>query len=282
MKLFKIFQNTGCMKILINSIAAALFGVLITAPINAQVTNRNPDELQKIDVQEHLGDVIPLDLEFTDHNGEKVTLEKYFNQGKPVLMTLAYYECPMLCTLVLNGMRKSADSLNWTPGEEYQMITVSIDPREGADLARAKHEAYIESMQKDIAPEGWAFLVAEEDQSRTLADALGFQYYYVEDKDIYAHPAVSYVLTEEGKITRYLYGIDHNRREMRLALLEGSQGKVGSTADKILLYCYQYDPNADGYVLLAQNVMKLGGALTVVILGSVLGVFWWREKKHKA
>lgn len=282
MKLLNKCIRTRRMKSLFTCIVTALLVVLIAAPMYAQVSNKNPDELQKIDVQEHLGDIIPLNLEFTDHNSEKVTLEKYFNQGKPVLMTLAYYECPMLCTLVLNGMRKSADSLKWTPGEEYQMITVSIDPREGPDLARAKHEAYIESMQKDIDPEGWAFLVADGEQSRKLADALGFQYYYVEDKDIYAHPAVSYVLTEEGKITRYLYGIDHNRRDMRLALLEGSQGKVGSTADKILLYCYQYDPNADGYVLLAQNVMKLGGALTVVILGSVLGVFWWREKKHKA
>ncbi len=282
MKLCEKFSYNVSMHSFILTVVLLFSAVFVTVPVEAQISNRNPDELQKIDVQEHLGDDIPLDLEFTDHNGEKVTLEKYFKQDKPVLMTLAYYECPMLCTLVLNGMRKSADSLSWTPGEEYQMVTVSIDPREGADLAQAKHQAYIESMQKDIDPEGWAFLVAEEDQSRKLADALGFQYYYVEDKDIYAHPAVSYVLTSEGKITRYLYGIDHNKRDMRLALLEGSEGKVGSTADKILLYCYQYDPNADGYVLFAQNVMKLGGALTVVILGGVLGVFWWREKKHKA
>ncbi len=254
--------------------------IMMTAgPMFGQVANRNPQSLQKIDVKEQLGDTIPLDLTFTDHNGEQVTLEKYFHQEKPVLLTLVYYECPMLCTLVLNGLRKSVDSLAWTPGEEYQMVAVSIDPRETAELAGSKQKLYRESLNKQISENGWAFLVGEESQSRALADALGFQYYYVEDKDIYAHPAVSYVLTENGAITRYLYGIDHSRRNLKLALLEGAEGKTGNTADKILLYCYRYNPDKEGYVLFAENVMKLGGAATVVILGSILGAYWWKETR---
>jgi len=257
--------------------------IMVTNPTTfAQNTSTNPQSLQKIDVNEHLGETIPLDLQFTDHNGEQVTLEKYFNQDKPVLLTMVYYDCPMLCTLVLNGLKASVDSLDWTPGEEYQIVAVSIDPRETPELAAQKHDAYIESMQKEIDGESWAFLVGEESQSRALAEALGFQYYWVEENEIYAHPAVSYVLTDEGKITRYLYGLDHKKRDLRLALVEGGQGKVGNTADKLLLYCYQYDPDSEGYVLFAENLMKLGGALTVVILGSVVGTFWWRETHNKS
>ncbi len=255
--------------------------IMTNTTIFAQTTDQNPQSLQKINVNEQPGDTIPLDLQFTNHHGEQVALRKYFQQGKPVLLTLVYYECPMLCTLVLNGLRKSVDSLAWTPGEEYQMVAVSIDPRETAALARSKHEAYLGSMEKQVSGDGWVFLVGEESQSRALAEALGFQYYYVEENDIYAHPAVSYVLTENGKITRYLYGIDHQQRNLRLALLEGAQGTVGNAADKLLLYCYQYDPDAEGYVLFAENLMKIGGAFTVVILGSVLGVYWWKETHKK-
>ncbi|MCF7805857.1 MAG: SCO family protein [Candidatus Marinimicrobia bacterium] len=265
------------------TLALVMIGILslaIADPVSAQISAKNPQELQKIDVDEHLGETIPLDLEFTDHNGNTVTLEKYFRKDKPVLLTLAYYECPMLCTLVLNGISKTVDSLSWTPGKDYQIVTVSIDPRETAELAKAKHDLYLEQLDKQVSGDDWAFLVGEESQSKKLADALGFNYYYVEDKDIYAHPAVSYVLTEKGKISRYLYGINFKKKNLRLALTEGSEGEVGTITDKVLLYCYQYNPDADGYVLVAENVMKLGGALTVVILGSVLGVFWWREK-HK-
>lgn len=259
----------------------ALLGILLIVfgtHSYAQISGKNPQELQNIDVNEHLGETIPLDLQFTDHNGNEVTLRDYFGQEKPVLLTLAYYECPMLCTLVLNGVRDTADSLSWQPGEDYQIVTVSIDPRETPSLAESKHDMYLKSMEKNIPGDSWAFLVGDESQSKKLAEALGFNYYYVDKKDIYAHPAVSYVLTDQGKITRYLYGIKIPKRDLRLALTEGAEGRVGSTVDKVLLYCYQYNPDKDGYVLMAGNVMRLGGAVTVVILGIFLGIFWWREK----
>ena len=260
---------------------ALIFGmvVILADRASGQATASNPESLRQINVQEHLGDTIPLDLEFTNHRGEQMTLDQYFHGEKPVLMTLVYYDCPMLCTLVLNGLRDAVDSLSWIPGEDYQLVTVSIDPRETADLAKAKREVYVNSLNTQVRADGWAFLVGEESQSRRLADALGFRYYYDEKKDIYAHPAVSYILTESGKITRYLYGIKVRKQNLRLALLEGARGKVGSAVDRVLLYCYQYNPDEEGYVLMAGNVMKLGGGLTVLVLGTVLGIFWWRERK---
>ncbi len=261
-------------------LVALLIALFQSTPARGQMTDYSPASLQKIDVQEHLGESIPLDLTFNNHHGEEVTLGEYFNRDRPVLLTLAYYECPMLCTLVLNGIRNVADSVSWIPGEDYQIVTVSIDPRETPELARTKHEVYLKSLDKQVHDDSWVFLTGSGDQSRQLADALGFRYYYVEEKDIYAHPAVSYVLTESGRISRYLYGIDIQKRDLRLALAEGAEKKIGNPVEKVLLYCYQYSPDKEGYVLMAGNVMKLGGALTVVILGTVLGIFWYRERKR--
>lgn len=278
-------MNTGVNRIMnscVSRVALALLMLWIfpTVPVEGQTTNYNPESLQKIDVHERLGETVPLDLTFTNHHGEEVMLGEYFEKDRPVLLTLAYYECPMLCTLVLNGIRDVADSVSWQPGEDYQIVTVSIDPRETHELARAKHEVYLKSLDKEVHGDSWVFLTGSADQSRKLAEAVGFQYYYVEEKDIYAHPAVSYVLTETGKISRYLYGIDIRKRDLRLALVEGAEKRVGNPVEKVLLYCYQYSPDEEGYVLMAGNVMKLGGGLTVLILGTVLGVFWWRERQR--
>jgi len=249
-------------------------------PARGQIADQTPPALQQVKVEEHLGQTIPLDLQFTDHTGQPVTLDTYFHQGKPVLLTMVYYDCPMLCPMVLNGLRQSVDSLAWAPGDEFQMVAVSFNPRETPALAREKHDRYVNSLRQPVDGNSWAFLVGEESQSRALAQALGFRYHYVPEKQMYAHPAVSYVLTEDGKITRYLYGINHRKRDLKLALLEGAQGKIGNTMDRLLLYCYQYDSDAGGYVLFAENLMRLGGALTVVILGSVIGRYWWKET-HK-
>lgn len=245
--------------------------------VMGQIADKTPRALQQVKVEEHLGQTIPLNLLFTDQGGQQVTLDKYFHHGKPVLLTLVYYDCPMLCPMVLNGLRQDVDSLSWTPGEEYQIVTVSFNPRETPDLARLKQDQYVGSLSRPVKATAWAFLVGEESQSRQLAQSLGFQYHYVPETKMYAHPAVSYVLTEDGKIVRYLYGISHKQRDFKLALLEGSEGKIGSTVDKLLLYCYQYDPDKGGYVIFAQNLMRLGGLVTVVILGSFIGTYWWRE-----
>ena len=259
--------------------AALVFFTVV--PATGQIADYNPPELREIDVIEHSGDMIPLDLVFTNEYGDTVRLNDYFNQGKPVLLTLAYYECPMLCTLVLNGLSDGVQGLGWPPGDKFGMITVSIDPSESSQLAAGKKKIYLDNLSLPVKDEGWAFLVGEESQSKALADAIGFKYFYDEKTKQYAHPAAAFVITEDGRISRYLYGIEYKPRDLKLALMEASAGKIGSTIDRIILYCFHYDPQAGGYVVFAANVMKLGGGLTLLSLVIFLGVMWMRERRKK-
>lgn len=257
--------------------------ILITAftfSVLSQVVQESTPELEGIDVIERLGDQIPLDIEFTNDKGDLITLDKYFNNGKPVILVMAYYECPMLCTFVLNGLTDVASQLSFTPGNEYQIVTISIDPKETARLARVKKETHIEALNKNGAEKGWDFLVGKEESSIRLSDALGFKYYYDEERDEYAHPAVVFVLTEEGVISRYLFGINYPEKDLRFALMEASTGNIGDVFDKFLLYCFHYDPEEKAYVLFAGNVMKIGGVLTVLFLGIVLITLWRRESNR--
>jgi protein SCO1/2 len=256
--------------------------ILTVSNIFAQVVQKEVPELQGIDVVEHLGDYVPFDLIFTDDAGKTVRLGDYFNQAKPVLLILGYYECPMLCKLVFNGVSDGVRELSWQPGKDFQMLTVSINPLETHELAAAKKKNYVEALGRAGARDGWAFLVGDESQSRALADAVGFEYYYDESRDLYAHPAVIFLLAEDGKITRYLYGIQFPEKDLRLGLLEASEGKIGSTMDRIILYCFHYDPDARGYVLFAGNVMRLGGVVTLIALALLLGLLWMRERRRKS
>ena len=251
------------------------------AGLRAQLVQKDDPNLKGIDVIEHTGETIPLDLNFTNSDGKSVVLGDFFWEGKPVLLTLAYYECPMLCTFVLNGLSKGLADLELTPGEDFQVITISIDPKETADLAALKKKNQTGAVGKAFPEDGWVFLVGPGENSRKLADALGFQYYYDEERDEYAHPAVSFVLSDKGMITRYLYGIEFREKDLRLALLEASEGKIGDAFDRILLYCYHYDPDAGGYVIFAGNVMRIGGVITLILLISLLGIFWRREVRKK-
>lgn len=255
--------------------------MLLAVNIQSQVIKENDPDLNKIDVIEHSGEFIPFDLSFIDDRGDSVTLGDYFNNGKPVIMILGYYQCPMLCNLVFNGLVKTARELKWSPGEEYQIVTVSINPNESWEMARDKKQNYLAALDKPSADSGWSFLVGSEDQSKKLADALGFQYFYVEDQDQYAHPAVVFLLTEKGKISRYLYGIEHNQMDLKFAIQEASEGKVGNTFEKLILYCFHYDPDAKGYVVIAGNIMKLGGLFTMIILAIAVTTMLRRERFKK-
>jgi len=244
---------------------------------SAQVVLDSVAELQGIDVVEHAGDTIPLNLAFTDDQGKSVSLNDYFHKGKPVILTLSYTNCPMLCTVLLNGLTNGVRELEWRPGAEYQMVNVSIDPLETVELTLQRKKRYLESVGPMQSNGGWAFLVGSEENINTLADAVGFKYYYDEDKKMYAHPAVVFLLTEDGVISRYLYGIQYTPQDLKLSLLEASEGKIGTTIDRIILYCYHYDPEAGGYVVLAGNIMRLGGLVTLVLLAVFLGTYWARE-----
>jgi len=248
--------------------------------VSAQVVLEKQGQLARIDIVEHLGDTIPLDLSFTADNSVPVELQEYFRAGKPVVVVLGYYECPMLCNLVFNGLTNAMAGLKWTPGEEYEVITVSIDPGETVQLAQAKKANYTQKLNKEGAEKGWHFLVGADDQSSALAEAIGFEFFYDEGRDEYAHPAAVYILTEDGVISRYLYGIEIDPKDLRLALLEASDGKIGSTVDRLILYCYQYDPLSQGYVVFAANVMRIAGAVMVVLLALFLGTLWVRDRRR--
>ncbi|SYZ72600.1 Electron transport protein SCO1/SenC [Candidatus Zixiibacteriota bacterium] len=250
--------------------------------IFAQAVRNDISELRKMDVVEHPDARIPLDLTFVDDSGKTVTIGDYFNQGKPVILDMAYYTCPMLCNLVMNGIAQGVKQINLLPGRDFQIVTVSIDPRDSVSLAAAKRANYLKSIGKPGIDAGWRFLTGPAENSKALADALGFEYYYDEAKGQYAHPAVIFVLTADGRISRYLYGIEFKPNDLRLALLEASEGKIGNTVDRILLYCYHYDPEAKGYVLFAANVMKLGGLITLVLLTAILAFLWIREHHKKS
>ncbi len=258
-----------------------VFIAIVQSHSMAQVVRDSVPEMQKIDIVEHLGETIPLDLTFTNDAGEVHQLDDYFHQGKPVVITMAYYNCPMLCSMVLNGLSDGIRGLSLTPEEDFNVLTISINPNETAELAGAKRYRYLENLGEQGKNNGWRFFVGAESQSRTLADALGFQYYYDEDRKEYAHPAGAFILTEDGKISRYLYGLEFKSRDLKMALLEASQGKIGTTLDRLILYCFHYDPNAKGYVVMAGNVMKLGGVGTLVILTIFLSILWGRERAQR-
>ena len=259
-----------------------IFLMGINSSLNAQVVNKNPAELQGIDIEEHLNRDIPLDFHFIDDHGDSVTLSDYFHQQKPVILIMGYYSCPMLCGLVMNGVSEVVKKIPLTFGTDYRIVSVSIDTAETDVIATAKKKQHLEQIGVPVTSDGWMFLTGDGSQSRGLADAIGFKYYYDEKKEMYAHAAVITVLTEDGKISRYLYGIEYNPNDLRLALLEAAQGKVGNTIDRIILYCYHYDPQAGGYVIFAGNVMRAGGAFTLVAVALFVGILWIRDRRKKA
>lgn len=248
--------------------------------IMAQIVQDDPEALRGIDVEEHLNEFIPLDLEYTADDGRPVKLKKYFIDDRPVILIMGYYSCPMLCNLIMNGFSEGVRQLAWLPGKEFQIVSVSIDPSETELLASAKKANYIKVIGKPGIDKGWDFLTGPEDRSRALAEAVGFKYYFDEDQDMYAHPAVLVVLTGDGRISRYLYGIEYKERDLRLALVEASEGRIGSTLDKIILYCFHYDPDAGSYVIFAENIMRLGGAITLILL-AILLISLWLKERHK-
>ncbi len=261
---------------------AAIVWLAAVVPSSGQALRDDDPALKGMDVEERLGDTIPFDVNLVNDRGDSVTLGQYFGDKKPAVLVMAYYTCPMLCNLVLNGVSDAIGAMPLAPGKDYRVLTVSIDPRDSVALAAAKKKNYLAELNRDGADSGWTYFVTSADQSKRLADAIGFKYYYIEDKDQYAHPAVITVVSPAGVVSRYLYGIEFNPRDLRLALVEASEGKIGTTVDRILLYCYHYDPDAGGYTLLAFNVMKLGGVLTLVLLVLFLGVFWIRESRRRS
>jgi len=247
----------------------------LTGPV--QNIGVRPELLKEVGIDQKLNDVIPLGLTFRDENGNPVKLSQYFGQ-KPVLLSLVYYNCPMLCTQVLNGIDRSLRYVPMDIGKDFEVVTVSIDPSESPKLASAKRDLYVGIYGRPGAAEGWHFLTGDESQIKQLANAAGFRYAYDADSKQFAHASVIMILTPEGKISRYFYGIQYPSRDVRLGLVEASEGKIGSPVDQILLFCYHYDPITGKYGLLVSRVIKAGGLLTMLAIGVLVLVL--RRGEH--
>jgi protein SCO1/2 len=240
-----------------------------------------PQELQGVDIEDKRGARVPLELRFVDSLKRAGTLRQYFPGDRPVILNLGYFRCPMLCGLVTNGLLEGMKELDWNPGEEFEVLTISIDHKETPELARLKKQGYMQEYGRAAAAQGWHFLTGDKEDIELLAQTVGFKYRYDPETQQYAHAAGIVVLTPSGKVSRYLYGIEYPAKDLRLALLEASEGKIGSLADRVLLSCFKYDPERRRYTLAATNLMRFGGGLTVVILAAILIPKWIRDNRRK-
>jgi protein SCO1/2 len=238
-----------------------------------------PGLLKDVGIDPKLNQSIPLDLKFKDETGKTVELRRYFG-AKPVILSLVYYNCPMLCTQVLNGLERSFKELSLDLGKDYTVVTVSIDPTERPALAEAKQQLYTGMYGRPGASEGWHFLTGDEPQIKQLANAVGFRYAYDPDSKQFAHASVIMLLTPEGKLSRYFYGIKYPARELRLGLDDASEGRIGSPVDAVLLFCYHYDPATGKYGIVISHVIQIAGGLTILAVGGL--IFFLSRREHYA
>ena len=236
--------------------------------------------LRDVGIEQRLGQPLPLDAIFQDESGRAVRLGQYFGK-RPVVLVLAYYNCPMLCTQVFNGLVSALRVLTFDAGKEFEVVAVSFDPRDRAPDAAAKKKAYVDEYRRPGAAMGWHFLTGGAAPIERLTRAAGFRYRYDETTGQFAHSTAIYVATPEGKLSRYFYGIEYAPRDLRLALVEASNRRIGSPMDQILLYCYHYDPRLARYSAAIMGVVRLGGVAAVLILSTFLTIMWRRDRRRE-
>ncbi len=239
-----------------------------------------PPQLEKVEITEHLDARLPLELQFLDSEGRQVRLGQYFDGRRPVILTLNYSNCPQLCSLQLNGLVEAMRQMSWDLGDKFQVVTVSIDPRESHQRAGLTRQKYLRQYGRPGTSEGWHFLVGREENIRRLADTVGFGYAYIPQENQYAHLAVLIICTPDGRVARYLPGIKYDRQTLQLSLLEASEGKIGSPMERLLMYCFHYDSQSHRYSLAAMRLMRWGAGGVLVALSGVL-VYYWRRELRK-
>jgi len=256
-----------------------VMGWMVT-PVDGQ-ESRSPafQVLDEVRIEQRIGEQVPLDLAFTDATGTPVRLGDLL-KDRPVILSMVYYECPMLCTQVLNGLLSSVRSMKFEIGDEFDIVTVSFDPDEGTELASAKKASYVESYGRSGAERGWHFLTGDSTSIAALTNAVGFHYVYQEDVDQFAHGSVVIVLTPEGVVSQYHFGIEYAPRDLRLAVVEASSGRVGTLVDQILLYCFHYDPKVGKYGVVILNVIRLAGGLTVGVMA--IGILYLLRSEKRS
>jgi len=255
-----------------------LLFLLAAIPIFAQTNSATPPQLPgKVAIEQKLNAQLPMDLMLRDESGRVVRLGQYFNHGRPVLLNFMYYRCPMLCPMVMDGIANGLTELRFDIGREFDVITVSVDPRDTPEQATAKKETYVKRYGRFGAANGWHFLTGPESAIKKLTNTVGFQYAYDIKMDQFAHGAVLLAVTPQGRVSRYLYGFEYKARDLRLALVEASAGKIGNASDAILLLCYHYDPATGKYSRSAMNFVRAGGVATILSLAGFIFIMIRRE-----
>lgn len=253
------------------AMSVIVLGWLSSSSVSAQGPVSDPQK--EVSFEQHMGAVLPLDLLFRNEQGQSVTLRDYVH-AKPIILTLNYFHCPNLCSVELNELTETLADLSFNLGDEYEVVSVSIDPRETPELAADTKWRYVRRYARPGKGEGWHFLTGTQPEIASLAQAVGFHYAYDPKSDEFAHPIGLIVLTPEGRIARYLYGLGYDPRDLRLALVEASQNKIGSLIDQILLICFHYDPANGKYSSIALTAARWSGVATVIVLAVLLGWLW--------
>ncbi len=246
-------------------------------------SNGLPDALQKIGIEQKLGEQLPLETEFKDENGQTVKLGQFFNKEKPVVLAFVYYECPMLCNEVLNGLTGTLKGISFDAGKDYDVVAISFDTRENEkpELAANKKASYMERYGRPGTEQGWHFLTGTQASIDATANAAGFGYEWDEKSSQFAHAGGIMIVTPEGKMSRYINGIDYAPKDVKFGLMESAENKVGSVTEKLLLYCYHYDPSTGRYGLAILQIIRLGAVATIFGMGAMGFVFWRRNKGRK-
>ena len=277
---------TGSLRIAAAALALSLAPAALALPFKQKAHGANPGEealppgLEGVEITERLGEKVPLDATFTGPDGKPVKLADAIGKGKPVVVALVYYNCPMLCGLVLSGMARGMRESGLELGKDYQAVAISFDPRESSKLAAERQRGYTQSLGKPEAAAAWPFLTGEEPEIQKVTRALGFRYALDEKTGQYAHAAAIFVLAPDGKISRYLYGVEFPGRDLRLALVEAGEGRVGTSLDKILLTCFRYDAQSRRYEPYVLGFVRIAALAVLGGLAVTLAVYWRREVKR--
>jgi protein SCO1/2 len=273
------------MKLALGLLTAAMIlspNVQAYDPKEVTVTGHDlPQELQGVGPAEKLGSNIDLNLQFTDDRGQLKALSTLFSGDKPVLLAMVYYDCPSLCNFHLNGVTDALKTMKWNVGEQFDLVAVSMNHRETSELAARKKQNYVAAYGRVQTANGWHFLVGDQASVKSLADQLGFQFKWLPEKEQFAHASVTYILTPQGKISRIINGIQPDPNTLRLSLLEASDGKIGTVIEQALMFCFQFNPEANKYVLYAWNLMRIGAILMILVLAVVFVPVWRRAQLNR-
>ena len=277
-KLFRFFKVFSIFIFTTSEYQANAYSFNVGSEYNAMPSSHGlPKENQGVTIKEHLGQKVDLNLPLTDENGNSVTLKNFVKNDKPILLTFNYYRCKTLCGIQLTNLAKTLSDLKWPIGEDFQVVTISFDPTDTSILAKEKQKLYLSQANQPTGE--WHFLTAKKESIQKITDQVGFYYKYLPERNEFSHAAAIYFIAPNGIITRYIYGIVYKVKDVKFALIDASQGKIGSTVDKFLLFCCNYDPNAGAYTGLAMGIMRIVSILSCLVVVTLIIIF--KKKKNK-